>query len=108
MPGKDQELSDAQKTGILLLIGNTLLWPVYYISGRAGVAISVVVSATAIWGMHKTGEETNPVNKAKATVSTFFEEPDINKQLDRNMKQVTRGGAELFDAITHTTPEKRL
>ena len=106
---EDKELEEAKKTGILLGVGNLLLWPVYYADSRWGVVASVAASAAALYGLHELGKSRrsdNPLNQA----NNFFAQQTgaSSNSIDNAFKNLVHGGAAVYDEITHpsTSPKK--
>ena len=99
MPKHGESADKAQKTGVLIAVGNVLLSPLYYADTKLGLAASLALTSAAIYKLHELGKSRRPGANTLNQVNTFFSSQTDTRssEIENSFRNVVNGGAAIFD-----------
>ena len=110
MQGKEDQGSQALKTGGVIAAVNALLYPFYWADRRLGVTATIVASLSALYALHEVGKAKRPDENAAPNAGTFFApKRDSSDAIDNAFQNIVTGGAAVcdqFSGAASTSPKQ--
>jgi len=94
MPVTEQEASQLKQTGVIFLIGNTLLAPLYYADNKLGVFASICVTLGLGYVLCEEGKK-----ERTKTRSSFFSSPPSESPVEGAFNNILAGGEKLSNNL---------
>lgn len=106
MPQEQTNTENQGKTGALLVLGNTLLAPLYWADTRLGISTALIATGAFLYVAYEEGKKRRPVANAVNNANTFFgaHTGDRSTAVNNALANIAEGGAALFDEMMPQMP----